>query len=182
MSILKIAKIGHPCLRRPNRALTVAELRKEPVQRFIDDMLETMRDGEGIGLAAPQVHENLQLVVIELSKIENSEKKEIPPLVLANPSFSFLAEERVEGWEGCLSIDNLRGRVPRSKRVAVKYLDRKGEARTLDTQTFLAVVLQHELDHLAGKLYPDRMTDMTKLAHLAEFRRFVLAETPDETE
>lgn len=188
MALLKIARLGHPCLRRPNRALTAAELRKDATQKLIADMVETMRDAEGIGLAAPQVHENLQLVVIEIAKVEvepkdaKGAKKERPPLVLANPVFTRLSEERVQGWEGCLSVDDLRGLVPRSKAAAIKYLDVKGEPRTLETATFLAVVLQHELDHLVGKLYLDRMPDMTRLAHLAEYRKFVLAEASQDAE
>ncbi len=173
MALLKIAKMGNPILRKISEPVTKKDIQAADFQRFIDDMIETMRDEDGLGLAAPQVHVSKQVVVIE--SLEDDRSPEAPPfplLVLVNPVFKYLSKELRTGWEGCLSLDNLRGKVPRSRAVRLEALDRNGNPVLLDWEEFPAVVLQHEIDHLRGHLFVDRMKDMSTLTHLGEFHRY----------
>jgi peptide deformylase len=173
MALLKIAKMGNPILRKISEPVSKKEIQTADFQRFIDDMIETMRDEDGLGLAAPQVHVSKQVVVIE--SLDDDRTPEAPPfplLVLINPVFKYLSKELRTGWEGCLSLDNLRGKVPRSRAVKLEALDRNGNTVVLDWEEFPAVVLQHEIDHLRGHLFVDRMKDMSTLTHLGEFHRY----------
>ncbi len=173
MAILKIAKMGNPILRKISEPVSQKEIQTPEFQRFLDDLIETMRDEDGLGLAAPQVHVSKQVVVIE--SLDDDRTPDAPPfplLVLINPVFKYLSKELRTGWEGCLSLDNLRGKVPRSRAVKLEALDRNGETIILDWEEFPAVVLQHEIDHLRGHLFVDRMKDMTTLTHLGEFHRY----------
>jgi peptide deformylase len=173
MALLKVAKLGSPVLRKIAAPVTPRECETPEFQRFLDDMIETMRTLDGVGLAAPQVFESKQAIVIEANA--NPRYPGAPDLslrVLINPLFTFMSEEKQEGWEGCLSLDNLRGKVVRSLRVAVRGFDRTMRPVELEAEGFLAVVLQHEIDHLNGKVFLDRMTDLTTLSHLAEFERY----------
>lgn len=173
MSILKTSKLGNPVLRRAAQEVSPAELKTPAVQKLIDDMIETMREYDGVGLAAPQVHESRRIAVMEVHDNRRYPKApDVPLLILVNPVFESKSEETIEGWEGCLSIEGFRGRVPRSRRVTVGYLDRHGLAQSLEAEGFPAVVLQHELDHLAGKVFLDRMPDLSTLTHLKEYDRF----------
>ena len=175
MTLLKISKLGHPVLRTPAKEVPLEHLADEPVQRLIEDMIETMRDADGVGIAAPQVYQPLRLAVIEVHR--NPRYPQAPDVrltVLVNPRFAYKSEETARGWEGCLSVDGFRGQVPRHRRVIVEAFDREGQPFTIDSDNFLAVVLQHELDHLDGKVYLDRMTDMLTLAHLKEYEEFWL--------
>ncbi len=168
--ILPVSKLGNPILRRVAEPFSVKEIRSAKVQSLVEDMLETMRSEIGVGLAAPQVGVSRQLVVIE--SLGKDEVHGIPTTVLFNPVFTHLSDDLVEGWEGCLSVDNLRGKVWRSAACRVEALDRKGKPVVLSTRGFLSVVLQHECDHLIGKLFLDRMRDFSTLAQMAEFRQF----------
>ncbi len=173
MSILKTSKLGNPVLRKAAGELSLSELQSPEIQKLIDDMVLTMHEYDGVGLAAPQVHQSLQIAVIE--SIQSSRYPEAPPfplLILVNPVFVALSEEIQIGWEGCLSVDGFRGRVPRSREVEIRYLDRLGSPCELKAEGFQAVVIQHELDHLAGKVFLDRMKDLTTLTHLLEFEKF----------
>ncbi|EQD25687.1 MAG: Peptide deformylase, partial [Leptospirillum sp. Group IV 'UBA BS'] len=173
MALLKIAKMGNPVLRKISEPVSKKEIQSSDFQRFLDDMIETMRDEDGLGLAAPQVHVSKQVVVIE--SLEDDRTPGAPPfplLVLINPVFKYLSKELRTGWEGCLSLDNLRGKVPRSRAVKLEALDRNGDPVILDWEEFPAVVLQHEIDHLRGHLFVDRMKDLTTLTHLGEFHRY----------
>ncbi len=173
MALLKIAKMGNPILRKISEPVSKKEIESVDFQRFLDDMIETMRDEDGLGLAAPQVHVSKQVVVIE--SLDDDRTPEAPPfplLVLINPVFKYLSKEIRTGWEGCLSLDNLRGKVPRSRAVKLEALDRNGNTVVLDWEEFPAVVLQHEIDHLRGHLFVDRMKDMSTLTHLGEFHRY----------
>jgi peptide deformylase len=173
VSILKTAKLGNPVLRRTAKEITPAELASPAIQKLIDDMIETMREYDGVGIAAPQVHESRQLAVIEARANRRYPwAPNLPLLVVVNPVFTFKSDEIQEGWEGCLSVEGLRGAVPRAKRVAIEFTDRAGQRHKLETEGFLAVVIQHELDHLAGKVFLDRMRDLSTLAHLKEYERF----------
>jgi peptide deformylase len=177
MTVLPIAKLGNPILRKIAMPVTLDEISTDAFQAFIDDLVETMRIKDGVGLAAPQVSQLKQVVVIESHfNPRYTEAPEIPLIVLINPLFTYLSPEMAEGWEGCLSVDNLRGKVKRHRKVAVKALDRSGEKIEIETDTFLAVILQHEIDHLHGRLFVDQISDVTSLAHIEEFNQFVLGD------
>jgi len=173
MSILKVARIGHPAVRA--RAVDVApdRITARDTQQMIDDMIETMHEYDGVGLAAPQVHVGLRLAVIEVSEEDERTEKAVPLTVLVNPVIRPLGDDTVDGWEGCLSIPDLRGRVPRFRRLELTALDRKGKRYRLEASGFLARVIQHECDHLDGAVYLDRMTDARSLSFIDEWDRHV---------
>lgn len=175
MSILKTSKLGNPVLRQQAKEVTPSELKSPAMQKLIDDMIETLHEYDGVGLAAPQVYESLQIAVIEVDKSKRyPQAPDIPLLVLVNPVFIKKSDTVQHGWEGCLSVEGFRGLVPRSKMVEIRYLDHQGKKRQLNADDFLAVVIQHELDHLAGKVFLDRMEDLATLTHLKEFERYWL--------
>jgi len=177
LSVLTIAKLGNPILRKIAEPITKDELLSDSFQIFIDDMVETMRLKDGVGLAAPQVSVSKQIVVIESHlNPRYIDSPEIPLLILVNPIFTYLSPEKKEGWEGCLSVDNLRGKVNRSQKVALKALDRHGESVNITTDTFLAVILQHEIDHLHGRLFVDQISDISSLSQMEEFNKYVLGD------
>ena len=154
MSILKVSKLGNPILRKVAAPVPLDEIKRPEFQKFIDDMIETMHEYDGVGLAAPQVHESKQVAVIEAQDNRRyPEAPQIPLLVLINPVFLDQAKEKNLGWEGCLSVEGFRGQVPRATKVKIKALDRNGKEFILEANGFLAVVIQHELDHLAGKVF-----------------------------
>ena len=169
MSILKVARLGHPVLRQQGEPLLKGQIRSAEVQQLIDDMFETMHEYEGVGLAAPQVHEGLRLAVIEVPGSDERARAEVPFMVLVNPEVTPLGDERENGWEGCLSVPDLRGVVQRWKRVKLEALDRDGKRYSLEAQDFFARVVQHECDHLDGNVYLDRMADMRSLTFIKEF-------------
>jgi peptide deformylase len=183
MSILKTSKLGNPILRQVAKEVPLSELKSPAIQKLIDDMIETMHEYDGVGLAAPQVHESKQIAVIE---VHNSKRypwaPNVPLLILVNPVFLSKSEETIEGWEGCLSVESFRGKVPRSKKVSVRFWDRNGKEQRLEAEGFPAVVIQHELDHLAGKVFLDRMRDLSTLAHLKEYERFWMKPQDEEDE
>ena len=168
MSILKVARIGHPVVRTAAKPVPKTAFRDGLFQKLIDDMRETMYEYEGVGLAAPQVHEGLRLAVIEVPGSDERSRAEVPFMVLANPVVIPIGEESVNAWEGCLSVPDLRGQVPRFKRVKLEALDRHGKPYSLEAQDFFARVLQHECDHLDGHVYLDRMADMRSLSFIKE--------------
>ncbi len=170
MPILKVARLGHPILRIQAKPLSKSDFKDCDIQRLIDDMVETMQDYHGVGLAAPQVHTPRRIVVIEGQPAsEDGTRPAIPLTVLANPALTPLSETTVEDWEGCLSIPDLRGRVPRWAAVAVQALDRNGRPVAFEARDFFARVIQHEVDHLDGVVFLDRMKDLSNLAFLQEY-------------
>jgi peptide deformylase len=173
MSILKVARIGHPAVRA--RAVDVAPERitAPETQRLIDDMVETMHEYDGVGLAAPQVHVGLRLAVIEVSEEDDRTDAAVPLMVLVNPVVRPIGDQKVVGWEGCLSIPDLRGKVPRLRRLELQALDRTGKPYQLEASDFLARVIQHECDHLDGSVYLDRMKDARSLSFIDEWDRHV---------
>ena len=174
MAILKVARMGHPVLREKARDLTLEEIHSPEINRLIEDMVETMREYTGIGLAAPQVHRSIQLAIIGFEQ-DNDRYPAMGDQALSvfiNPKITVLDEQEQGFWEGCLSVPELRGLVHRPRKIRVDYLDRKGTACRIEAEGFLATVFQHELDHLAGKLFIDRMKDMTKLAFMQEYERY----------
>ena len=175
MAILKVARLGHPVLRQTARPLSLEEIRSEPTQRLIDDMIETMREYDGAGLAANQVHTLAQIAVIEVeANPRYPDAPQIPLTVIVNPIVTPLTEELEDGWEGCLSVPDMRGMVPRFTAVRLQCLDRLGGQIDLVAKDFFARVIQHETDHLFGTVYVDRMRDLSTLSHLAEWNRYWL--------
>jgi peptide deformylase len=171
MSILKVARMGHPVLREKARKVEASEIKSPAFQKLVDDMIETMREYDGIGLAAPQVHEGMRLMVVGIEDSEG-EGRRIRVLPVINPELTPVGKETAEGWEGCLSIPNMRGRVVRPDKVILKGLDRRGNRMELDLQGYPARVAQHEADHLDGILFVDRMESLETLTYLEEFSKF----------
>ena len=172
MAILKVARLGHPVLREKARTVPVGEIRSPGVQQLIDDMVETMREYDGAGLAAPQVHQPLQIAVIEVeANPRYPDAPGIPLTVVINPIVTPLTDEREEGWEGCLSVPDMRGMVPRVTAVRLQCYDREANPVDLIAKEFFARVIQHETDHLNGIVYLDRMRDLRTLSHIAEWNK-----------
>jgi peptide deformylase len=172
MAILKVARIGHPVVRAATRPVPPRELAGAELQRLIDDMIETMHEYDGVGLAAPQVHVGIRLAVIEVPPDDEQGRQAVPLMVLVNPKVQVLDQEMVDGWEGCLSIPELRGVVPRARRLRLEATDRHGTAYALEASDFFARVIQHECDHLEGSVYIDRMAGLKTLSFIREFERF----------
>lgn len=175
MAVLKVARLGHPILRRVSEPVPPEGIGSPDVQRLIDDMLETMEDHDGAGLAAPQVHVPRRIVIYGVrANPRYPDAEEIPLTVLVNPRITPLGPDQVEDWEGCLSVPDLRGQVPRFARVRVEAYARDGRRLRFDAQDFHARVVQHECDHLDGAVYLDRMRSMQTLTFLPEFHRYWL--------
>jgi peptide deformylase len=175
MAILKVARLGHPVLRERARPVSPDALRSAEVQRLIDDMIETMHEYDGAGLAANQVHVAQQIAVIEVQKNPRyPDAPEIPLTVVVNPIVTPVSDDKEDGWEGCLSVPDLRGVVSRYTAVRLECLDRQGQPVDVVAKDFFARVIQHETDHLNGIVYVDRITDMRTLSHIAEWNRYWL--------
>ena len=173
MAILKVARLGHPVIRAPSVAVPKETIMSAGIQRLIDDMIETMREYDGVGLAAPQVHVSKQIAVIEVSENRRYPGEgPIPLTILINPKILGMSKRQVEEWEGCLSVNEFRGRVPRAESVEAEAYNRKGEKVKIHAHGFFARVIQHECDHLAGKVFLDRMPNLATLTHLNEFVRY----------
>ena len=173
MAILKVARLGHPVIRTPAVPVPKETITASAIQRFIDDMIETMHEYDGVGLAAPQVYTSKQIAVIEVRQNRRYPAEgPIPLTVLINPRISQASKKQLEDWEGCLSVEGFRGRVPRAESLEVEAYNRKGEKVKFHAHGFFARVIQHECDHLAGKVFMDRMPDLTTLTHLQEFVRY----------
>ena len=180
--ILKIARMGHPVLGQI--AAPVADPRALEIQRLVNDMIETMVDANGAGLAAPQVHVPLRIVVFQApgersdpGLTEGERFDHTAPLtVLINPEIAVLSGETDGGWEGCLSVPGLRGWVERPLHIRYRGLTPDGQTLTREARGFHARVVQHEVDHLDGRLYPSRMGDLSKLIFESEIRHFVPAQ------
>ncbi|HET6151110.1 MAG TPA: peptide deformylase [Polyangia bacterium] len=180
--LLKIVQAGHPVLRQRGRDLTPAEIRGAPIQMLIELMRETMRDAPGVGLAAPQIGEPLRLAVIEDQMTRDEvEREPVPFHVIVNPELHFRGDppQMVDYFEGCLSVDGYQAIVPRSRAVTVNALDHRGEPVTIGASGWYARILQHEIDHLNGVLYIDRMRPRTYSTG-RNVGAFWLDNTPDE--
>src|SRR3954466_15420431 len=169
MSILKVARMGHPILRAAARPVSSADLRHRLTQKLIDDMIDTMHEYHGVGLAAPQIHEGMRLFV---ALLDEEPSKDSDAIAVINPEIISNGDQREEGWEGCLSIPDIRGMVPRYTDILVRALDRNGRTIELPLKNFPARVAQHETDHLDGILFFDRMKSMNSLTFLEEYSRF----------
>ena len=168
MSILKVARMGHPVLRTRARSLDPSEIGEPALQRLIDDLFDTMREYQGVGLAAPQVHQSVRLFVAGV----NDPEENLPPVVMINPEITLVGSTTEEEWESCLSVPDLRGRVPRATDIRIDALDRHGQVLSMTASGFPARVIQHETDHLDGILFLDRMTSLESLTFLNEYARY----------
>jgi peptide deformylase len=177
MALLKIARLGHPILLA--RARPVPDPTAPEIRALAADLVETMRDASGIGLAAPQVHASLRLIVA-LPITDREGAREASPLVLVNPELEPLEETLEEAFEGCLSIPELRGLVPRVRRVGFRALDLEGRPLEGEAAGLFARILQHEVDHLDGILFPMRMRDLRSLAFESELARQRAAAAAEE--
>jgi peptide deformylase len=179
MAILKVARLGHPILRQIAEPVPPEGIGAPAIQRLIDDLIETMREYAGAGLAAPQVHVSQQIVVFEVEHNPRyPEAESIPLTALINPKITPLTQQVEEDWEGCLSLPDLRGKVPRYTQVRVEAYDRAGKQLSYVARGFQARVVQHECDHLIGTVFLDRMTSMASLSFQREFLRYAMGETP----
>ena len=160
--------MGHPVLRTRARSLDPSEIGEPALQRLIDDLFDTMHEYQGIGLAAPQVHQSLRLFVAGVDDPEEN----LPPVVMINPEIAPVGSTTEEKWEACLSVPDLRGRVPRVTDIRINALDRHGRVLSMMASGFPARVIQHETDHLDGILFPDRMTSLESLTFLNEYARY----------
>ena len=172
MSRREIVEIGHPVLRERARELSTEELQSEPVQQLIDDMIETMRAADGAGLAANQVGEALRVAVVEVraGNPRYPYKPPVPLTVIVNPVIEPSDDEVVQINEGCLSVPNLRGEVPRHVSIRLRYLDRDGAEHEEVRRGLTAGTFQHELDHLDGVLILDRTSQDERRGALAQLR------------
>ena len=175
MAIRKVARLGHPVLREPCRELTRAEIRSPAMRRLVEDMRGTMVEYAGVGLAAPQVHEPVRLAVIEFDPgdAERDLDERRTSFTVFNPTTTVLDPAPAGYWEGCLSVPGMRGFVERPRRIRVDYLDEAAKPARVVADGFLATVFQHELDHLDGVLYVDRLADPKLFAFNEEFNRYV---------
>jgi peptide deformylase len=188
MAILKIARMGHPVLRRA--ADPVEDPTAPEIRQLVHDMLETMEDADGAGLAAPQVHVPLRVVVFHVPRSRLAENEAADPEsgkvhVLINPVLEPIGDDKDLGWEGCLSVPGLRGVVPRWRRLRYRAVDLDGKPIDHTVEGFHARVVQHECDHLDGILYPMRMPDLSLLGFEEEMSRYPLQsseELPEEEE
>jgi peptide deformylase len=175
VAILKVARLGHPVLRRAAAPVPHGDIGRAETQRLIEDMVETMHEYAGVGLAAPQVHVSRQIAVIECeSHPRHPEMPRIPLTVIINPVLTPVTDETASDWEGCLSIPDFRGVTPRYTAVRLEAYGRNGERIEIEAKGFFARVLQHETDHLHGRVYLDRMPDLATLCHLQEWSRYWL--------
>jgi peptide deformylase len=182
MAVRKIIRMGHPILRQVARPLTDDEIRGPAIRTVIADMIDTLHDYGGIGLAAPQIAEPVRLAIVEIPG-GTSRYGEIPAMpltVFINPTIDIVDPASHGYWEGCLSVPGLRGFVERPQRVRIRYTTLDAKPATIELTGFLATVFQHEFDHLDGKLYIDRITDTTLLTFEEEFARYLAPQ--EETE
>jgi peptide deformylase len=178
VAIRNVALIGDPVLRKIARSLASEEIGSPWVRDLVRDMIDTMHELEGIGIAAPQVGESVQLAVIEIAP-DSTRYPDMMPFetgVFVNPRITVLDRTEQGFWEGCLSVPDLRGFVERPCKIRVDWVDLDNRPQTLVATDFLATVFQHELDHLAGTLFVDKVRDMSKLATVENFQRFWLEE------
>jgi peptide deformylase len=172
MAILKVARLGHPVLRERAKPVPPEAIGSPEIQRLIDDMIETMREYDGAGLAGNQVHALKQIAVIEvLGNPRYPDAPHIPLTVVINPVVTVIDEAMEEDWEGCLSVPDMRGMVPRHLAVRLECFDRQGQPVNLVAKDFFARVIQHETDHLNGIVYLDRMRTLSTLSHIAEWQK-----------
>ncbi len=169
--VLEITQFGNPVLRKKAKRVPVADIKKGKYDQLIADMFATIRAKDGAGVAAPQINKSIQLTVIEIPAVRGTA---LEPTVVFNPRITRYSRKKVNGWEGCLSFPELRGKVPRPVNIDVEYINKNGEKVKETHKGFHARVFQHEIDHLNGILFTDRMKDMSTLMTLEEFEKRIV--------
>ena len=174
--------MGHPTLRELAKPMSKEEILSDETKELLQDMIDTMEAEGGIGIAAPQIgiSKQVTLIAIDSEQTRYEEAESTPLLVIFNPVITTINEELQGFWEGCLSVPGLRGYVQRPKQVRIEYLDQHAKPQVIEPEGFLATVFQHELDHLFGALYIDKISDISKLSYIEEFEQFWL-EPQEET-
>ena len=168
--IRTIVQLGNPALRQVADPVDVNQIQSDEIQNLIDDLIETMRHANGAGLASTQIAVPLRICIIEVNKNPRySYKPDIPLTVLINPKVTFLTEERINVYEGCLSVPNMRGKVDRCPEILIEGFDREGQSVSFVSKGISAGTFQHELDHLDGLVFTDRMEDASSLTTIDEF-------------
>lgn len=167
MSILKVARLGHPVLRQKASDVEIKDIKTGKFRPLIDDMVETMHAYEGVGLAGPQVHLPLRIFVFEVQEKVAKRRgvKSVGIGVFFNATYEAIGNETITDWEGCLSVPFLGGEVPRYKHLRIRGIDHEGEESELEVEDFTARIFQHEIDHTDGHVYLDRMPDLTTLGY-----------------
>ncbi|MCO4792101.1 MAG: peptide deformylase [Bacteriovoracaceae bacterium] len=173
MAIRDVIRMGNPILRKVAEVVPVDEITSDAMKELVQDMFETMNAEQGIGIAAPQIGVSKQVAIITIPSEEGKEDPDSSPVIVVfNPKISVIDEELQGFWEGCLSVPGLRGFVERPRKVLIEYYDHQANQQKIEVEDFLATVFQHELDHLFGQLYVDRIKDITKLSYNEEFQEF----------
>lgn len=169
-----VIRMGHPTLKKEADQVSLSEINSPEFKQLLVDLYDTMKEYGGIGIAAPQINVSKKVALIEIPAQSSryGELEASPLLTIINPTIKYLTDEKQGFFEGCLSVPGLRGFVERPKKIEVHYFDENGTEKTIEVEGFLATVFQHELDHLFGKLYVERMTDMSKLSFIEEFDQF----------
>lgn len=176
--IRPICRMGNPILRKKTQNISKEFLLSDEFGRLMSDMADSMKHYGGIGIAAPQIGIDLQVAIIELTGLNRYGKEvDLPLTVFINPRITYLTTDTQGFWEGCLSVPGLRGFVERPEKVKVEYIDREGKEQEIVAEGFLATVLQHELDHLEGILYIDRIKDSKLISYQEEFEEFIQERT-----
>ncbi len=184
MTIRKVIRMGHPTLRQTAQDVPLSEIQSEEFKILVQDMYDTMKSEGGLGIAAPQIDVSLKVALIELPENNSryGDHSGTPLMIIINPVITILDEAQQGFWEGCLSVPGLRGYVERPRKVQIDFVNLEGEKKQIIAEDFLATVFQHELDHLFGKLYIDRITDTTKISYNEEFTQFNRAKAEDVME
>jgi len=178
--IRPICRMGNPILRKKATLIPKEFIDSDEFDQLLRDLKESMNHYGGIGIAAPQIGINYQVAIIELVGLNKyGEEINFPFSVFINPEITYLTEETQGFWEGCLSVPGLRGFVERPNKIQVNFLNEKGEAKEIIAEGFLATVIQHELDHLEGILYVDRIKDTRLISYQEEFDKFIVQRTLD---
>jgi peptide deformylase len=169
VAVLKVAKLGSPVLRARSSEIETHDLKKGRLKEFFEDLMETMVEYNGTGLAAPQVNTPLRVVLYEVHAERRAKTEAVPPTILVNPSFEVLDPTEVEDFEACLSVPFLAAKVPRPKKIRVRALDSSGKPVEFVADDFHARVVLHESDHLDGTVYLDRVKDRTSIRYTVDF-------------
>jgi len=173
--IRPICRLGNPILREICKKLTKQEVLSEGFAQLKQDLYDSMKHYGGIGIAAPQIGVNLQVALIDLAPVNRyGAEVSLSKTYFINPSIEVLSDSKEGNWEGCLSVPGMRGYVERPNHILVKYFDENFEEQSFEVKGFVAIVIQHELDHLYGKLYIDHIKDMSLLSFQEEYEAFIL--------
>src|SRR5438034_2964393 len=167
MAILKVARLGHPVLRHKASDVEIRDIKAGKFRALLDDMIETMHEYEGVGLAGPQVHLPLRIFVFEVEE-KVAKRRGIATVgagALFNATYEAIGTDTITDWEGCLSVPFLGGEVPRYKKIRVRGIDHEGNESAIEVEGFTARIFQHEIDHTDGHVYLDRMPDLTTLGY-----------------